>query len=94
MSGEERTIQARAAPVTRERLAADLRRSACARAACCSSTPRSRRSAGSAAAHRRSSQALLDALGPEGTLVVPTHTSGNSDPAEWRIRRCPRPGGR
>ena len=28
--------------------------------------------------------ALLDALGPEGTLVVPTHTGANSDPAEWR----------
>lgn len=29
-------------------------------------------------------QALLDALGPEGTLVVPTHTPSNSDPAGWR----------
>jgi aminoglycoside 3-N-acetyltransferase len=29
-------------------------------------------------------RALLDALGPDGTLVVPTHTSGNSDPARWR----------
>ena len=28
-------------------------------------------------------QGLLDALGPDGTLVVPTHTSGNSDPASW-----------
>jgi aminoglycoside 3-N-acetyltransferase len=28
-------------------------------------------------------QALLDALGPAGTLVVPTHTTGNSDPAHW-----------
>jgi aminoglycoside 3-N-acetyltransferase len=27
--------------------------------------------------------ALLDALAPDGTLVVPTHTSGNSDPAGW-----------
>jgi aminoglycoside 3-N-acetyltransferase len=27
--------------------------------------------------------ALLDALGPSGTLVVPTHTGGNSDPAAW-----------
>jgi aminoglycoside 3-N-acetyltransferase len=27
--------------------------------------------------------ALLDVLGPEGTLVVPTHTAGNSDPANW-----------
>ena len=29
-------------------------------------------------------QGLLDALGPEGTLVVPTHTPENSDPAKWR----------
>jgi aminoglycoside 3-N-acetyltransferase len=29
-------------------------------------------------------QALLDALGPEGTLVVPTHTPENTDPAEWQ----------
>jgi aminoglycoside 3-N-acetyltransferase len=28
-------------------------------------------------------EGLLDALGPEGTLVVPTHTNGNSDPAGW-----------
>jgi aminoglycoside 3-N-acetyltransferase len=29
-------------------------------------------------------QALLDVLGPAGTLVVPTHTSDNTDPADWR----------
>ncbi|MEP6697984.1 MAG: AAC(3) family N-acetyltransferase [Pseudonocardiales bacterium] len=29
-------------------------------------------------------QAVLDVLGPDGTLVVPTHTSGNCDPAAWR----------
>ena len=28
--------------------------------------------------------ALLDALGPDGTLVVPTHTPDNSDPAHWQ----------
>ncbi len=27
--------------------------------------------------------ALLDVLGPEGTLAVPTHTPENSDPAGW-----------
>lgn len=27
--------------------------------------------------------ALLDVLGPDGTLVVPTHTPENSDPAGW-----------
>ncbi len=29
-------------------------------------------------------QALLDVLGPGGTLVVPTHTPDNSDPAGWQ----------
>ncbi|RKN32400.1 AAC(3) family N-acetyltransferase [Micromonospora musae] len=29
-------------------------------------------------------QALLDVLGPEGTLVVPTHTPENTDPAGWQ----------
>lgn len=28
-------------------------------------------------------QGLLDALGPKGTLVVPTQTGGLSDPADW-----------
>ncbi|MFE7121528.1 aminoglycoside N(3)-acetyltransferase [Streptomyces sp. NPDC057654] len=28
-------------------------------------------------------QALLDVLGPEGTLVVPAHSGENSDPAVW-----------
>jgi aminoglycoside 3-N-acetyltransferase len=29
-------------------------------------------------------QALLDVLGPQGTLVVPTHTPDNSDPTNWQ----------
>jgi len=28
-------------------------------------------------------QALLDVLGPDGTLVVPTHTANNRDPSRW-----------
>jgi aminoglycoside 3-N-acetyltransferase len=28
-------------------------------------------------------EALLDVLGPDGTLVVPTHTPENTDPATW-----------
>jgi aminoglycoside 3-N-acetyltransferase len=29
-------------------------------------------------------QAMLDVLGPDGTLAVPTHVSDNSDPAGWQ----------
>lgn len=29
-------------------------------------------------------QALMHVLSPEGTLVMPTHTAGNTDPAHWR----------
>jgi aminoglycoside 3-N-acetyltransferase len=29
-------------------------------------------------------QALLDVLGPDGTLVVPAHTGENSDPKHWQ----------
>ncbi|MFE6779544.1 aminoglycoside N(3)-acetyltransferase [Streptomyces sp. NPDC057702] len=34
--------------------------------------------------------ALLDVLGPRGTLVVPTHTAENSDPAGWVNPPVPR----
>ncbi|PHH86233.1 hypothetical protein CDD83_10537 [Cordyceps sp. RAO-2017] len=33
--------------------------------------------------------ALLDVLGPGGTLVVPTHNLANSDPAEWTAPAVP-----
>ncbi len=35
-------------------------------------------------------QALLDVLGPDGTLVVPTQTGDNSDPALWSRPPVPR----
>ncbi|MFD3628203.1 aminoglycoside N(3)-acetyltransferase [Streptomyces sp. NPDC058698] len=36
-------------------------------------------------------RALLDALGPHGTLVVPTQTGDLSDPALWRAPPVPEP---
>jgi len=32
-------------------------------------------------------RALLDAVGPRGTVVVPTYTAGNSDPSRWAFTR-------
>lgn len=34
-------------------------------------------------------EALLEVLTPAGTLVMPTHTSANSDPAEWQHPPAP-----
>ena len=34
-------------------------------------------------------QALLDSLGPGGTLVMPTHTNGLTDPATWEAPPVP-----
>jgi aminoglycoside 3-N-acetyltransferase len=84
LGGEERTITGTDAPITRERLAADLGRLGV-------------RPGGVVLVHSSLSalgwvcggaetvvQALLDALGRDGTLVVPTHTTGNSEPSAWQ----------
>ncbi|KAL7941312.1 hypothetical protein V8C42DRAFT_355621 [Trichoderma barbatum] len=34
-------------------------------------------------------ESLLSALGPSGTIVVPTHTGDNSDPAAWQAPSVP-----
>jgi len=36
-------------------------------------------------------EALLEVLTPDGTLVVPTHTPDNTDPAHWRNPPVPAP---
>ena len=83
VGGEARSIAATRAPVTRARIAEDLRALGV-------------RPGGVLLVHSSISalgwvcggaqavvEALRDALGPGGTLVVPTHTGGNSDPAGW-----------
>lgn len=35
-------------------------------------------------------QALLDVLGPEGTLVVPMHSGDNSEPSRWESPAAPK----
>jgi aminoglycoside 3-N-acetyltransferase len=83
VSGEERTIAASDAPVTGAAIAADLRglgvRPGSALLVHSSLSALGWVVGGAPAVVA----ALLDALGPEGTLVVPTHTGGNSDPAGW-----------
>jgi aminoglycoside 3-N-acetyltransferase len=83
MTGEERSIAASEEPVTRERLAADLRRLG-VRPGSELLVHTSLSALGWVAGGAQAVvAALLDALGPEGTLVVPTHTTGNSDPSTW-----------
>src|SRR3954467_14233779 len=36
-------------------------------------------------------QALLDAVGPTGTVAVPTQTPDNRDPSRWSHRPVPEP---
>ena len=82
-TGEERSIAASAAPVTRARIADDLRALGVRPGSVLlvhSSVSTLGWVCGGAQAVV---EALRDALGPDGTLVVPTHTGGNSDPAGW-----------
>jgi aminoglycoside 3-N-acetyltransferase len=83
MTGEARSIAASDAPLTVDGLAADLRALGV-------------REGGVLLVHTSVSAlgwvcggaqavalALRGALGPEGTIVVPTHTNSNSDPSQW-----------
>jgi aminoglycoside 3-N-acetyltransferase len=84
MSGEARTIKAGAAPVTQAGLAGDLRRLG-VRPGSVLLVHTSMSALGWVCGGAQAVVgALLDALGPEGTLVVPTHTNANSEPSEWQ----------
>jgi aminoglycoside 3-N-acetyltransferase len=84
VTGEERSIGASGAPVTRDSLAADLGRLG-VRPGSVLLVHSSLSALGWVCGGAQAVvEALLDALGPEGTLVVPTHTSGNSEPSAWQ----------
>jgi aminoglycoside 3-N-acetyltransferase len=83
-SGEERSIAATRAPVTRARIADDLRALG-VRPGSVTLVHSSVSALGWVCGGAQAVvEALRDALGPDGTLVVPTHTGGNSDPADWQ----------
>jgi aminoglycoside 3-N-acetyltransferase len=83
MTGEKRSIKASEAPVTVERLAADLRalgvRPESVLLVHSSVTALGWVCGGAQAV----ALALRAAVGPRGTLVVPTHSNTNSEPSEW-----------
>jgi len=84
VSGEERSIAATAAPVTRAGLAGDLGRLG-VRPGSVLLVHSSLSALGWVCGGAQAVvEALLDALGPEGTLVVPTHTNNNSEPSVWQ----------
>jgi aminoglycoside 3-N-acetyltransferase len=89
MSGEARTVEASSAPVTRASLAADLGRLG-VRPGSVLLVHSSLSSLGWVCGGAQTVvEALLDALGPDGTLVVPTHTGGNSEPSQWQAPPVP-----
>jgi aminoglycoside 3-N-acetyltransferase len=84
MSGEARTVAASSAPVTRASLAAELGRLG-VRPGSVLLVHSSLSALGWVCGGAQAVvEALLDALGPDGTLVVPTHTGGNSEPSQWQ----------
>lgn len=80
---ERSIIEASVAPVTRGRIAADLGRLG-VRPGGVLLVHSSLSALGWVCGRAQAAvEGLLDALAPDGTLVVPTHTNGNSDPASW-----------
>jgi aminoglycoside 3-N-acetyltransferase len=81
---ERSRIEASGAPVTRSRIAADLGRLG-VRPGSVLLVHSSLSALGWVCGRAQAVvEGLLDALGADGTLVVPAHTSGNCDPATWR----------
>jgi aminoglycoside 3-N-acetyltransferase len=83
MSGEARTIGASTAPVTQAGLADDLRRLGVRPGSVLLVHTAMSKLGWVCGGAQAVVGGLLDALGPHGTLVVPTHTNSNSEPSEW-----------
>ena len=83
MTGEQRSIEKSEAPITVARLAGDLRALGVREGSVLLVHTSVSALGWVCGGAQAVALALLEALGPAGTLVVPTHTNGNSDPAEW-----------
>jgi aminoglycoside 3-N-acetyltransferase len=81
--GEADRIAMTPEPVTRARLAADLERLGVRRGSVVAVHSSLTALGWVCGGPQAVVEALLDAVGPDGTIVVPTHTNGNSDPSEW-----------
>jgi aminoglycoside 3-N-acetyltransferase len=84
MSGEVHAIGASEAPVTQAGLARDLRALGVRAGSVLLVHTAMSKLGWVCGGAQAVAGGLLDALGPEGTLVVPTHTNGNSEPSEWQ----------
>jgi aminoglycoside 3-N-acetyltransferase len=82
--GEQETIGASERPVTATSLAADLRRLGVEPDMTLMVHTSLSRLGFVVGGEQAVVDALLDALGPAGTLMMPTHSTGLTDPAGWR----------
>lgn len=86
---EEKVIQATAFPLTRKSLAENLRACGLAEGQTVLVHMALSKLGWIPGKAQAVIQAFLDVLGETGTLMMPTHTTENTDPAEWRYPPVP-----